>query len=122
MSHPSGVSSQVLQDRLVPNIIDRRAKLEPHAPYAEYPVSATSYAEGFRRITIADFANAINGAAWWIHKTLGPGSSSHGQAKRTLAYIGPNDLRYPALVVGAAKAGYMVLFAKLKAAIDKLTE
>jgi hypothetical protein len=37
-----------------------------------------------------------------LTKALGPG---HGEI---LAYLGPNDLRYPALVLGAVKAGYCV--------------
>lgn len=101
-------SSGVLLGELLPDLIDRRAQQEPHALYVEYPVSATTYTQGFSRITIADFANAINGAAWWIHRTVGPGSSQCGPAKKTLAYMGPNDVRYLALVVGAAKVGHMV--------------
>jgi len=89
---------------LVPNIVDQRAQTEPEALYAEYPVSTLSYEEGYRKITYGGFANAINGAAWWLHKNLGPGKDFE-----TLAYIGPNDLRYPALILGAVKAGYTVI-------------
>ena len=88
---------------LVPNIVDQRAKYEPDMLYAEYPVSTLSYEEGYRRITYRDLANVINGIAWWLQDTLGP-----GQNFEALAYIGPNDLRYPALILGAAKAGYTV--------------
>ena len=88
---------------LVPNIVDHRAKDEPDMLYAEYPVSTLSYEEGYRKITYRDFANAINGIAWWLQEVLGP-----GQDFEALAYIGPNDLRYPALILGAAKAGYTV--------------
>ena len=88
---------------LIPDVVDQRARNEPESLYAEYPISATSYQEGYRKITYRDFANAINGVAWWLHKTLGPGKDCE-----PLAYIGPNDLRYPALVLGAVKAGYAV--------------
>lgn len=88
---------------LVPNIVDQRASDEPDMLYAEYPVSSLSYDEGYRRITYRDFANAVNGISWWLHDVLGP-----GQGFEALAYIGPNDLRYPTLILGAAKAGYMV--------------
>ena len=88
----------------VPSLVDKRAGVTPEAIYAEYPVSALSYEEGYRKITYRDFANAVNGAAGWLSKTLlGP-----GLAFETLAYIGPNDLRYTALILGAAKAGYKV--------------
>ena len=85
------------------NIVDSRAKRSPRALYAEFPVSATNYEEGYRKITYEDLANAVNGAAWWLEKTLGR-SETFG----TLAYIGPNDLRYNVLILGAVKAGYKV--------------
>ncbi|KAJ5531965.1 acetyl-CoA synthetase-like protein [Penicillium frequentans] len=59
-----------------------------------------SYDEWYNAITYKALANAINGIAHWLTKSLGPG---HGEI---LAYLGPNDLRYPALVLGAVKAGY----------------
>ena len=85
------------------NIVDYRAKQSPRALYAEFPVSPTSYQEGYRKITYETLANAVNGAAWWLDKTLGPSKNFD-----TLAYIGPNDLRYNVLILGAVKAGYKV--------------
>ncbi|KAL8677234.1 MAG: hypothetical protein Q9186_006327 [Xanthomendoza sp. 1 TL-2023] len=93
-----------LSDDLIPNLVDKRAELMPDQIYAEYPVSPHSYDQGFRSITYHDFANAVNGIAWWLHQTLGS-----SQAFETLAYIGPNDLRYPAIILGAVKAGYAIL-------------
>ena len=92
-----------LSEILLPHLVEDRARTNPDAVYAEYPVSSSSYDQGFRKITYADLANAINGVAWWLHHTLGP-----CQDFEVLAYIGPNDLRYPALVLGAVKAGYVV--------------
>ena len=88
---------------LVPHLVDKRARLTPDSIYAEYPVSTLTYDEGYRKITYKDFANAVNGAAQWLVDTLGP-----GKGFETLAYIGPNDIRYPALILGAVKAGYKV--------------
>ncbi|KAJ5355196.1 NRPS-like enzyme [Penicillium cataractarum] len=88
------------EEELLPNVVDYYAKVRPDQLYAEYPRSPTSYDEGFRPISYRAFANAINGIAHWLTKTLGPGNGEN------LAYIGPNDLRYPALVLGAVKAGY----------------
>ena len=88
---------------LVPNLVDERARLTPDALYAEYPVSSLTYEEGYRKITYRDFANAVNGAARWLVDTLGLGEDFE-----TLAYIGPNDLRYLAFILGAVKAGYKV--------------
>lgn len=90
-------------NELVPNIVDRVASIRPDALYALYPNSSSTYQQGYRTISYDDFANAINGMAWWLHNTLGPSTESE-----VLAYIGPNDVRYPALVLGAVKAGYVV--------------
>ncbi len=88
---------------LIPKLVEKRALLTPDDVYAEYPVSAHSYDRGFRKITYSNLANAVNGIAWWLHRTLGPSRDFE-----TLAYIGPNDIRYPAIILGAVKAGYVV--------------
>jgi acyl-CoA synthetase (AMP-forming)/AMP-acid ligase II len=87
---------------LLPHLIDHFAKTKPDAVYAEYPLSPISYDLCFRLITFRDLANTVNGIAWWLTGILGLGNGE------VLAYIGPNDLRYPALVLGAIKAGYVV--------------
>ncbi|RAK99268.1 NRPS-like enzyme [Aspergillus ibericus CBS 121593] len=86
--------------QLVPHIVDHYATIKPEAIYAEYPVSLMTYEDGYRPITFKAFANAVNGIAWWLVEKLGRGDGE------ILAYVGPNDLRYPALVLGAVKAGY----------------
>ncbi|CAL8579337.1 hypothetical protein XPA_005087 [Xanthoria parietina] len=88
---------------LIPNLVDKRAALTPHNVYAEYPNSPLTYDLGYRSFRFTDLANAVNGIAWWLHRTLGP---SH--TFETLAYIGPNDIRYPAIILGAVKAGYAI--------------
>lgn len=98
------VSSDVFTGDLLPNLVDQRAQLTPEATFAEYPVSPSSYSEGFRKVSCRDLANAVNGAAQWLTQTLGPGKDFDA-----LAYLGPNDIRYPALLLGAVKAGYKVL-------------
>ncbi len=103
-AHSAGIPR--MTEALVPHIVDHRASTHPDALYSEYPVSCLEYEQGYRRITYADLANAVNGIAWWLYRTLGP-----GQNHEVLAYIGPNDLRYPALILGAAKAGYVVCYA-----------
>jgi acyl-CoA synthetase (AMP-forming)/AMP-acid ligase II len=90
-------------NQLLNHIVDCVAAHRPQTLYAEYPVSPVSYDAGFRKITYGMLANAINRIAWWLHDNLGPGDGAE-----TLAYIGPNDLTYPALILGAVKAGYKV--------------
>jgi acyl-CoA synthetase (AMP-forming)/AMP-acid ligase II len=85
------------------NIVDYMARKAPRALYAEFPISPTSYKAGYRKITYGDLANAVNGVAWWLEKMLGKGRNFE-----TLAYVGPNDMRYNVIILGAVKAGYKV--------------
>ena len=89
--------------QLLNHMVDDIARVRPCSVWAEMPVSTTSYEAGFRKITYRMLANAINGAAWWMHQSLGP-----GQEFETLAYFGPWDIRYVLLLLGAVKAGYKV--------------
>lgn len=91
------------EKELLNDIVDRRARETPDAIYAEYPISSTSYEEGFLKINFAALSNAINGVAWWLHSTIGPGKNFE-----TLAYVGVLDFRYNTLLLGAVKAGYKV--------------
>ena len=91
-----------MQDTLI-NLVDSRAKRNPEAPYAEYPASPTNFEGGYTKVSYHDFANAINGAAWWLEEKFG-----RSEEFQTLAYIGPNDLRYNVFVLAAIKAGYKV--------------
>lgn len=88
--------------QLLPNLVDHYAKSKPDAIYAEYPINSMNYDEGFHRVTYKIYANVINGIAHWLTENLGPGNGE------ILAYVGPSDLRYPALVLGAVKANYCV--------------
>ncbi|KAL8902865.1 MAG: hypothetical protein Q9207_004330 [Kuettlingeria erythrocarpa] len=90
--------------QLLIHIVDGTATTRPSAVYAEVPKSFDSYEPGYRRITYRALANAINGVAWWLHHKLG-----RGQDHQTIAYIGPNDLTYVIMILGAVKAGYKML-------------
>ncbi|RAL08514.1 NRPS-like enzyme [Aspergillus homomorphus CBS 101889] len=100
MTVPISASDFNPRDQLVPHIVDHYARVQPEDVYAEYPRNVSSLEDGYQAITYKALANAIDGIAHWLVKQLGPG---HGE---TLTYVGPNDLRYPALVLGAVKAGY----------------
>ena len=79
------------------------AKARPEAVYAETPRLPTSFEAGYPQITYRDLANAINDVAWALDKQLGP-----GKRHETLAYVGPNNLAYIVILLGAVKAGYKV--------------
>jgi acyl-CoA synthetase (AMP-forming)/AMP-acid ligase II len=91
------------------NIVKFMAKKHPQTLFAEFPISPTSYDEGYRKITYETFANAVNAAAAWIHEALG----GRGKDFETLAYIGINDPRYNILVLAAVQAGYKVNYLEL---------
>ena len=91
--------------RLLPNVIDELARSNPDGIWSEYPVNPTSYSSGFKKVTNRQFANAVDGTAWWLEKTWGK-----SQSFETLPYMGPNDMRYIILVVAAVKVGYKVCF------------
>ncbi|KAF3407185.1 hypothetical protein DPV78_000518 [Talaromyces pinophilus] len=92
--------------RLIPNIVDQLAQDEPDKLYAELPISFTDFTSGFRPVTYAALANAVNGVAWWLTETLGPAGANFP----TVAYVGPNDMCHNLLIIGAVKAGYKMLF------------
>ena len=89
--------------QLLNNVVDGMAKERPWATYAEIPKLFDSYREGYRQVTYAALANAVNGVAWLLKDQIGE-SKNH----QTLAYIGPNDIGYVVMILGAVKAGYKV--------------
>ncbi|KAI1763791.1 putative NRPS-like enzyme [Hypoxylon sp. FL1150] len=91
------------QNDLLPHIVDRLARDTPDALYGSWPVAPASYDAGIRTINYAQLANIVNGLAWWIVKQLGP-----CQNHEVLTYVGPNDVRFTALILGAMKAGYVL--------------
>ena len=94
--------------RLIPNIIDERARRDPERPVYSIPVSPTHGLQdasahgtvwsvpvssvdvslGFRDISAQLFANAVNRIAWWLESELGKGSSFP-----VVGYIGPRKLQ-----------------------------
>lgn len=100
---PSAPQPLLRRKQLLNHIVDGMAKARPSAVWAEIPRSITSYELGFRKITYRSLANAINGVAWWLHRSLGPSKDFE-----TLAYFGSWDVRYIILLLGAVKVGYKV--------------
>lgn len=90
------------QNDLLPHIVDRLARETPDVQYAEWVT-----ASGVVAITYGQLANIINGLACWLVEQLG-GPGDYGPNPEVLTYVGTNDIRYSALVLAAAKAGYVV--------------
>ncbi|KZF22836.1 NRPS-like enzyme [Xylona heveae TC161] len=98
--------------RLVPTIIDERARMGYAKPYASIPRS-TDVSLGFRDVSYRELANAINRCAWWLEEKLG-----RSDGFETLAYIGPTDLRYIILTVATIKTGYKAFFTSPRNSIE----
>ncbi len=94
-------------NRLIVNIIDDRAKNEPEREWLSVPKTSNPK-DGWKKMTYKQAANAINRVAHKIAETSGR-PTEEGKFP-TVAYIGPNDVRYPILALGAVKAGYQALF------------
>lgn len=90
------------QDDLLPHVIDRLAQEKPNVLFGQW-VTESSVAS----ITYSDLSNIINGLARWLVEHLGT-PSNYSQSPGVLTYIGPNDVRYPALLFAAIKTGYVV--------------
>lgn len=88
--------------RLLPAVLDQIAAEDPGRVYAVIPCTS-KLTDGFRDVSYADMARAVNRAAAWVE-------GSYGKSKTfdVLAYIGASDLRYHAFILGANKVGYQV--------------
>lgn len=94
--------------RLLPSILEHRAASEPDRVWAKFPVSSTSYDQGFRAATYSQINSAVNQVAWILQDDIGISTQSD-----TLAYLGPSDLRYHIVLLAAMKIGYKVFLSSL---------
>ncbi|KAL4871382.1 hypothetical protein BDV12DRAFT_206525 [Aspergillus spectabilis] len=92
---------EAAEQKLLPAIIDELAQKELDSLWAEYPSSPTTFNEGFKQITYAQFANAVNACAHFIALALG--RSNTGEP---LAWLAPNDPRCSITIIAAMKAGF----------------
>ncbi|AEO67434.1 e1d19424-68e3-4b8d-b354-183af06ce9e3 [Thermothielavioides terrestris] len=92
--------------RLFVDIIDDRARNEPHREWVSIPNSSDPK-DGWKKITYKQAANAINRVA---HKLVNVAGLPADGEFPTVAYIGPNDVRYLVFALGVIKAGYKALF------------
>lgn len=90
--------------RLCIDVADELARKTPDRIYATVTKSRHEIAEGFKDVTIKQFANAVNRAAWEIDRMFGR-SKTFG----VIAYLGVSDIRYAIYLYAAIKTGYQVL-------------
>ncbi|KAJ2995766.1 hypothetical protein NUW58_g1183 [Xylaria curta] len=87
--------------RTVPSAIDELAQSFPAKSWASFPSSH----DEIQHVSFSSCATAVNTAAWWLKKNLGTSDTF-----QTVAYLGPNDIRYLILFCAAVKCGYKILF------------
>lgn len=86
------------------DVVDEIASSEPSRPVLYLPRSGNAE-DGWRALSFGEYANAINRCAHWIVQCAG--HAKDGEYP-TVAYIGPNDIRYLVVIAAAVKAGYKV--------------
>lgn len=78
----------------------------PDVVYAEVPRMPDGF--DYVSITYRQLNNAVNVFAWWVERTVGVPDKA--EQFPTMVYMGPNDLRYVILLLGAVRVGYKMLF------------
>lgn len=96
------MGSSGLRKQLLCQILDEKADRTPEQLFCVHPVSS-DISQGWRRVTMADLASAVNYSAWWIERTIG-----HGNPSEPLAYMGARDLRYATFALACMKTGRSV--------------
>lgn len=91
--------------RLLVNILDEVAQKDPLRPFVYLPKS-NSPEDGWEPLSYGEAANAVNYIAHELVKVYGRPPADNFP---TVAYIGPNDVRYILFMLGASKAGYKSL-------------
>lgn len=84
--------------------IDEIALNDPSRPVVYIPRSSDPK-DGWDEVSFRQYANAINRFAHWIVQQAG--RAKDGEYP-TVAYIGPNDVRYLVVLAASIKAGYKV--------------
>ena len=83
-------------------ILDTTAEKHPDQLYCIHPVSS-DISQGWKHITFADLASAINRMALWIQENVAASG-----APQTLAYMGANDIRYCAFIFACMRLKHTV--------------
>jgi hypothetical protein len=92
------MTSADVGQRLLHVTIDRIAAETPDRAWASIPRS-NNLSDGYRDVSFAEFANAINRLSWFLESHLGPDRPKF----KTLAYMGLPDMRYHIMSMAAAK-------------------
>jgi hypothetical protein len=92
------MASATVGQRLLHVTIDQIAAETPDRAWASIPKS-NNLSDGYRDVSFAEFANAINRLSWFLESHLGPDRPKF----KTLVYMGLPDMRYHIMSMAAAK-------------------
>lgn len=88
--------------KLIVQLLQERAAHTPNHTYIRYP--GPSWEEkGYTTVTWRQYLDAVNRIAHWLDETLGPDSNND-----TVAYSGPNDIRYGLILPAVIKTNRKV--------------
>jgi len=93
--------------RLIVNLVDEVAALDPSRPFVFVPRSSEPK-DGWKPVTYREISNAVNYVAHDVSDKVE--KKLQQEPFPTLAYIGPNDIRYIIFQLGCIKAGCKALF------------
>ncbi|KAL4794339.1 hypothetical protein BDV19DRAFT_390398 [Aspergillus venezuelensis] len=103
----SGISN--LGKRLMATVIDDLAVSGPERKICSMPERPDS-ADAYGDLSAKTLSHAINSLPWWIVENFGTGDDY----EETLAYMGPNDVRYLVMVVACNKTKYKPLMSSTR--------
>ncbi|KAF3760043.1 hypothetical protein M406DRAFT_95652 [Cryphonectria parasitica EP155] len=92
--------------RLLPTLVDQIATQDPTRECLSIPRSSEP-SDGWKVVDWKSMANAVNRCAHRIVELFGKPEEN---TFPTIAYIGPNDVRYIVTMIASVKAGYKALF------------
>lgn len=88
--------------------IEEKAAWTPNHTYLRYPGEDWK-TKGYSTITWRQYLDSINKIAHWLDEQLGPSSSNE-----TIAYSGPNDVRYGLIFPAVIKTNRKVSALKVQ--------
>ncbi|RGP80578.1 hypothetical protein FLONG3_1317 [Fusarium longipes] len=109
---PGGASSDPAkgsdaEHHVLIKLIEKIASEDPERSFVSVPVTDKAQ-DGWNPVTFLQLENAINYLAHNLSNTIV--KSSDDEDFPTIAYIGPNDVRYAIILLACIKAGFKALF------------
>ncbi|GAM90187.1 hypothetical protein ANO11243_082280 [Dothideomycetidae sp. 11243] len=83
------------------------ANTTPDRLFSWVPISEENLDDGFRQLSFGEFYNSVCAAAHWLDQSLGKIGDDFA-SRQTIAYIGPNDIRYFSLIMAADRTNRSV--------------